>query len=48
MDRAGGLLVQTGSGLLRVTELQLQQKKAMDARSFVNGHRDILGAVLGG
>jgi methionyl-tRNA formyltransferase len=48
MDRAGGLLVQTGAGLLRVTELQLQQKKATDARSFVNGHRDILGAVLGG
>jgi methionyl-tRNA formyltransferase len=47
MDRSGALLVQTGSGLLRVTELQLQQKKAMDARSFVNGHRDILGAVLG-
>jgi methionyl-tRNA formyltransferase len=48
MDRGGGLLVQTGEGLLRVTELQLQQKKAMDAKSFVNGHRDILGAVLGG
>ncbi len=48
MDRAGALLVQTGSGLLRVTELQLQQKKAMDAKSFVNGHSDILGAVLGG
>jgi methionyl-tRNA formyltransferase len=48
MDRAGGLLVQTGAGLLRVTELQLQQKKATDARSFVNGHRDILGALLGG
>ncbi len=48
MDRAGGLLVQTGSGLLCVTELQLQQKKAADSRSFVNGHRDILGAVLGG
>jgi methionyl-tRNA formyltransferase len=47
MDRSGALLVQTGAGALRVTELQLQQKKAMDARSFVNGHRDILGAVLG-
>ena len=48
IDKRLGLLVQTGSGLLAAALLQLQARKAVDARSFVNGHPEILGAVLGG
>ena len=47
VDKTRGILVQTGKGLLAVTELQLQSKKAMDYRSFANGVRDFVGALLG-
>jgi len=45
-DKKQGILVQTGSGLLAVTMLQRQAKKAMDAVSFMNGIRDFVGTVL--
>ena len=47
VDRAHGLLVRTGRGILAVERLQQQFKKPMDWRSFVNGHPDIVGARLG-
>ncbi len=47
VDKKRGILVQTGQGILAVTELQLQSKKAMDHRSFANGIRDFDGAFLG-
>lgn len=40
-----GILVQTGDGILAVTELQRQGKKAMSAESFMNGERGIVGTV---
>ena len=42
-----GILVQTGRGILAVESLQLQNKKAMDWRSFVNGHPGVLGSEFG-
>lgn len=47
VDKKRGILVQTGQGILAVTELQLQSKKAMDHRAFANGIRDFDGAFLG-
>ena len=43
-----GILVETGNGLLGITALQIQSKKPMDWRSFLNGHRDFIGTQLGG
>ena len=45
-DKKRGILVQTGSGILAVTELQRQGKKALDAPSFINGARNFVGTVL--
>jgi methionyl-tRNA formyltransferase len=42
-----GILVQTGSGILAVTELQYQAKKALFWRDFLNGARDFTGSKLG-
>ncbi len=41
-----GLLVQTGKGILRLTEVQAQGKKAMDAAAFLRGHAVPEGTVL--
>ncbi len=41
-----GILIQTGSGVLIVTELQWQAKKAMNYISFMNGARNFIGTVL--
>ena len=46
-DRDHGLLVRTGSGFLAVERLQLQFKKALDWRAFLNGHPAIVGTRLG-
>ena len=44
--RGEELTVQTGEGLLRIEELQLEGKKRMDAAAFLRGsHPD--GKVLG-
>ena len=45
-DKKRGILVQTGNGILAVTELQRQGKKALDAPSFINGARNFVGTVL--
>ena len=43
-----GIEIACGDGsVLVVTELQQEKKKAMDYKSFVNGARDFVGAVLG-
>jgi methionyl-tRNA formyltransferase len=47
-DGENGILVQTGQGILTVERLQLQFKKPVDWRSFLNGHPDLLGMHLGG
>jgi methionyl-tRNA formyltransferase len=47
IDKQDGILVQTGEGILCVTELQYQAKKALFWRDFMNGVRDFSGSILG-
>ena len=42
-----GILVATGEGCLCIERLQLQSKKEMDWKSFLNGNPDIIGNLLG-
>lgn len=46
-DRKKGIAIATGDGVLWVTRLQRQQKKSMDALSFLNGSPAFIGSVLG-
>jgi methionyl-tRNA formyltransferase len=46
-DKGHGLLVQTGTGILAVERLQLQFKKPLDWRAFMNGHPAVIGTRLG-
>jgi len=46
-DKEHGILIETGDGILSVTELQYQQKKALFWRDFLNGARDFMGSQLG-
>ncbi len=48
VDKRGGILIQTGDGVLAVRRLQLQARKPMDWQAFLNGHRDFVGSILGG
>lgn len=48
VDKQRGILVQTGLDLLQIQRLQLQNKKAMDWKDFINGVRDAAGTQLGG
>jgi methionyl-tRNA formyltransferase len=48
IDKERGILVQTGDGMLAVDYLQLQSKKPMDFKSFVNGYRNLADSILGG
>lgn len=41
------ILVQTGNGVLRIDELQLQGKKRMQVAEFLRGHRLVAGSSLG-
>ena len=47
IDKRQGILVQTGEGVLAITELQFAAKKVLDWRSFMNGARNFLGVRLG-
>jgi methionyl-tRNA formyltransferase len=47
VDKAAGILVQTGDGALALRRLQYETKKALDWRSFLNGARDLIGSRLG-
>jgi methionyl-tRNA formyltransferase len=46
-DKARGILIQTGGGILALTRLQYQAKKALFWKDFLNGAKDFIGAVLG-
>jgi len=46
-DKDKGILIQTGNGILAVTELQYQTKKALEWKAFLNGARNFIGAKLG-
>ena len=41
------IYVQCGSGMLRLLEVQLEGKRAMDAEAFARGHPDLAGSLLG-
>lgn len=45
-DKRQGILIKCGQGVLCVTELQRQQKKAMGYKDFMNGARDFVGTRL--
>ena len=47
VDKKEGILIQTGDGALAVTRLQLQSKKPLDFKSFLNGTKGFIGSVLG-
>jgi methionyl-tRNA formyltransferase len=47
IDKQHGILVQTGEGILCITRLQYQAKKALFWRDFLNGARDFPGSQLG-
>jgi methionyl-tRNA formyltransferase len=42
-----GILIQTGGGVLAVTELQYRTKKALGWKDFLNGTRNFIGSRLG-
>jgi len=42
----GALSVMTGDGVLRITELQLEGKKRMDAEAFLRGYHPPEGSIL--
>ena len=44
----GRVAVVCGVGVLVLKKVKLEGKKPVDARSFLNGHRDFVGSVLGG
>ena len=46
-DGAAALGVITGDGILGVIKVQLEGKKVVTAKEFLNGQRQIIGAVLG-
>jgi len=46
-DKKKGILIQTGEGILAVSELQYQTRKALEWQAFLNGARNFLGARLG-
>ena len=45
-DKNLGILIQTGDGILAVSRLQWQAKKALDWKAFCNGARGFIGARL--
>ncbi|MDR1575062.1 MAG: methionyl-tRNA formyltransferase [Treponema sp.] len=46
-DRKRGILVRTGRGILAVSVLQYEAKKALEWKAFLNGVRDFTGSRLG-
>jgi len=46
IDQKYGILIQTGEGILAITQLQYQAKKALFWRDFLNGARDFIGSYL--
>jgi methionyl-tRNA formyltransferase len=46
-DNEKGILIQTGEGILAVSKLQYQTKKALEWKTFLNGARNFIGTRLG-
>jgi methionyl-tRNA formyltransferase len=47
VDKKAGILVQTGEGLICLQELQLQSRRTLDYKSFLNGSKNFLDSILG-
>jgi methionyl-tRNA formyltransferase len=47
VDKGQGILIQTGNGFLAAEVLQLEKRKALEWRAFLNGARDFIGTRLG-
>jgi methionyl-tRNA formyltransferase len=45
-DKDKGILIQTGKGILAVSELQYRTKKALEWKAFLNGTRNFMDARL--
>jgi methionyl-tRNA formyltransferase len=48
IDKKSGILIQTGEGILAVSLLQYQTRKALPWQAFLNGARDFIGSRLSG
>jgi len=48
VDKSRGILIQTGDGILAVSRLQWQTKKALDWKAFCNGERGFINSCLSG
>lgn len=46
LDKQNGIIIKTGDSAIAVKRLQLQSKKPMDYKSFINGNRDFVGSKL--
>jgi len=46
-DKNKGIMIQTGEGVLAVSELQYRTKKALEWKAFLNGARNFIGEKLG-
>jgi methionyl-tRNA formyltransferase len=46
LDKKAGIIIKTEDSAIAVTRLQLQSKKPMDYKSFINGNRDFVGSLL--
>ena len=48
LERKKGLKVATGSGYIYISRILPPMKKEMDAVSFCNGRKNVIGSVLEG
>jgi len=46
LDKTAGIIIKAGNSAIAVKKLQLQSKKPMDYKSFINGNRDFVGSIL--
>lgn len=46
LDKKNGIIIKTSDSALVVKRLQLQSKKPMDYKSFINGNREFVGSKL--
>ena len=47
LDQKNGIVVETGEGRVALVELQMENKRRMNYRDFLNGYRNLNGKLLG-
>jgi methionyl-tRNA formyltransferase len=47
INTPSAIMVETGSGVLEITKLQMEGKKPVTAKEFLNGQKQIIGSMLG-